>query len=329
MRSSAAVACRALVMLGCLVLIPLAAVSGSSLTGWVDTALQRNWPWPARSSAAQQAQPHFELMSPDEALWPENLPRRPRMAGAGCQQIGGSLKQACPAPPAAPARCGLSNLPAHPVAAASRARDPQVPHVICDPAVVSAGAEVPMDCRNGVCRLVDTSIGRPLPGPSRPERRISGAERPPDPLPAIQTRLPAPAASPAGPPSRLQPVEQATLAPRTRLLETAASSPQATHPTSGSAQAFPSAPVTRRAPAPRTQSEQGDPFSQLGQRLQQLGATYYLLEHWGDGQYRFYCRVATAGNPRLTEDFEQIDADPLRAMGRVVEQVEAWRSGLP
>lgn len=65
-------------------------------------------------------------------------------------------------------------------------------------------------------------------------------------------------------------------------------------------------------------------------RLRELGATYYRLEMWGDGQelYRFYCKVAVGGNADYTHCFEASDADPLQAMRQVLQRVESWRGGL-
>jgi len=65
------------------------------------------------------------------------------------------------------------------------------------------------------------------------------------------------------------------------------------------------------------------------QRLRELGATYYLLETFGDG-YRFYCEVALAGNTNTGHNrvFQATDSDPLQAMKKVLDQVEPWRAGL-
>jgi hypothetical protein len=62
-------------------------------------------------------------------------------------------------------------------------------------------------------------------------------------------------------------------------------------------------------------------------RLKQLGATYYLLEPWGDRMdaFRFYCKVAIGGNPHVTRSFENVDRDPLKAMGTVLQQIEDWQ----
>jgi hypothetical protein len=72
-----------------------------------------------------------------------------------------------------------------------------------------------------------------------------------------------------------------------------------------------------------------DRFTVMERRLREVGATYYLLETWGNDSeyYRFHCKMAIANNPTHTRQFEATDTDPLRAMGRVVEQVEAWRAG--
>jgi hypothetical protein len=81
-------------------------------------------------------------------------------------------------------------------------------------------------------------------------------------------------------------------------------------------------------PAPRP-LDTGDRFTAMERKLRQYGATYYLLETWGnEGQlYRFHCRMAISNNPNYTRQFEATDRDALRAMSQVVERVEAWRAG--
>lgn len=73
-----------------------------------------------------------------------------------------------------------------------------------------------------------------------------------------------------------------------------------------------------------------DPFRTVQERLRQLGATYYLLEAWGNDQqvYRFYCKMAIGGSADYTRCFEATNADPLQAMQQVLQQVEANRDGL-
>jgi hypothetical protein len=64
----------------------------------------------------------------------------------------------------------------------------------------------------------------------------------------------------------------------------------------------------------------------IPKRLKDLGATYYVLESWGNDQqlYRFYCRMAVAGSSDYTQCFEATDANPQQAMQRVLRQVESW-----
>ncbi len=75
--------------------------------------------------------------------------------------------------------------------------------------------------------------------------------------------------------------------------------------------------------------EAPDRFTTMERRLREYGATYYLLETWGkDGElYRFHCKMAVGNNPNYTRHFEATDSDALKAMGQVLERVEAWRAG--
>jgi len=70
-------------------------------------------------------------------------------------------------------------------------------------------------------------------------------------------------------------------------------------------------------------------FREIQARLQELGATYYLLETWGSEKllFRFYCRMAVGGNPDHTYYFEAVNSDPLQAMQEVLQRVEQWRGG--
>jgi hypothetical protein len=85
-------------------------------------------------------------------------------------------------------------------------------------------------------------------------------------------------------------------------------------------------PVPPKAPA--CAAAVGAGFRDIPERLQELGATYYLLESWGNEQelYRFYCKMAVAGNADYTHCFEAIHADPLQAMRQVLRQVETWKT---
>ncbi len=80
------------------------------------------------------------------------------------------------------------------------------------------------------------------------------------------------------------------------------------------------------APADAAQAE---PFTSMERKLREYGATYYLLETWGNDRemFRFHCKMAIGNDPNYTRHFEAIDHDALRAMHQVVNRVEAWRAG--
>jgi hypothetical protein len=82
-------------------------------------------------------------------------------------------------------------------------------------------------------------------------------------------------------------------------------------------------------PANQAAAEKEDPFLKIQNRLRTLGASYYLLETWGNDQrlYRFYCEMAVAGDTGFTRCFEATNADPIGAMQAVLSQVEDWRTG--
>ena len=67
-----------------------------------------------------------------------------------------------------------------------------------------------------------------------------------------------------------------------------------------------------------------DPYVSIQERLRRLGATYYLLESWGNDRqmYRFYCKMAIGGSAAYTRCFEATDANPLQAMRQVLRQIE-------
>ena len=81
-------------------------------------------------------------------------------------------------------------------------------------------------------------------------------------------------------------------------------------------------PVTN-APPPA-----GGAFVEIQERLRGLGATYYRLESWGAEQrlFRFQCAMMLGGSPNLTQHFEATDNDPMRAMSKVLADVEAWKT---
>jgi hypothetical protein len=68
-------------------------------------------------------------------------------------------------------------------------------------------------------------------------------------------------------------------------------------------------------------------YDGIPERLEQLGATYYVLESWGNNLelYRFHCKMAVTDSADYTRCFEATDADPHQAMQQVLQQVESWR----
>ena len=83
------------------------------------------------------------------------------------------------------------------------------------------------------------------------------------------------------------------------------------------------------SPTPATVEVQADRFSRIQKRLRALGATHYALETWGSqGElYRFQCRMAAGHQPGYSRQFEATDADAVRVMQTVLDDVEAWKAG--
>lgn len=164
-------------------------------------------------------------------------------------------------------------------------------------------------------------LNEPLPPSAVTQPLVTVQEVVPASAPAVYGRAPIPAmlalarpSAASGESSRLfEGTADGTLAPAAAPPATANSGPET---------AFP--PV-----ATPPSSGHIDQFTAIQQRLQQLGATYYLLETWGSDRnlYRFYCTMAVGGNANYTRCFEQTDRDPLQAMAKVLSEVEAWRAG--
>jgi hypothetical protein len=93
--------------------------------------------------------------------------------------------------------------------------------------------------------------------------------------------------------------------------------------------------VPRRAAEPSaTEGERlvaGKPeLREIQWRLQQLGATHYvleLLEAWKEQPqaYHFCCTVAVTRGGDQTQTFEATADEPRPAMANVLRQVERWR----
>ena len=74
---------------------------------------------------------------------------------------------------------------------------------------------------------------------------------------------------------------------------------------------------------------QSSQFEEIHSQLQRLGVTYYVLErqHCQRPLYRFYCRLPESDEARDYRQFEAVDEDPVRAMRRVLLEVERYRCG--
>jgi hypothetical protein len=84
-----------------------------------------------------------------------------------------------------------------------------------------------------------------------------------------------------------------------------------------------------RGPEADSPVESDEPIKVIEKRLQELGATYYRLECWGENRdvYHFFCKMPIGGNPNFTRYFDDTQTRPGQAMRNVLEQIETWRSG--
>lgn len=77
-------------------------------------------------------------------------------------------------------------------------------------------------------------------------------------------------------------------------------------------------------PAPLAPAE--DRLTQVQERLKQLGAYYILLESMQSPSpsYRFHVALGSGASDSTGRRFEASDSQPMRAMERVLAEVEAW-----
>ena len=264
MQSSTTVACRALVMLACLIVIPLAAVFGTSLPKLVKALLEGRRGERAASAGdvLAEAPPFGSTRDPappsgpsdgtPAPAWPRDdlnvAPGWPTGPMARDSTPTGGLESVLAGVPARPLRSGT----------ALASFESQV-----EPPLRSASSDWP----------------DPFPPEPHPDARTDR-----DLVPVVE-------------------------AGRFR----------SAGPASGG-------PVAESTPP---QSPPGsDQFALIRRRLDELGATYYRLESWGnEGRlYRFYCRMAIGGSPNYTRYFEAKDPDALGAMAKVLREVESWRA---
>jgi hypothetical protein len=103
-----------------------------------------------------------------------------------------------------------------------------------------------------------------------------------------------------------------------------------TAPTTANLEAVPSLSVVEpSADSPNTAAASIQ-FRDIQDRLRDWGATYYVLESWGNDQplYRFYCKMAVGNSNDYVHCFEATHTDPFQAMLQVLRQVEAWRQAV-
>jgi hypothetical protein len=93
-----------------------------------------------------------------------------------------------------------------------------------------------------------------------------------------------------------------------------------------------SSPAATSGPSATSQQTPGGAASetveQLIRRLEQMGAVVMRLERQpGAAGYLFRCELPLPHNPRYHRFFQAGDAEPARAIQRVIRDVEAWKAG--
>ncbi len=312
-RHSSGTVLRAVVILAVLAALPMLALGSAVLPDSVRDWFSRYWPAvkPATAPAPLSA-PQFEPV-PATAVPPLNStapwqsggdkanPADPRVGPSGLIAHDNSTQGYAPAAsynPTAPAPLGVSDRVADRAAAGGQMPATSAP--VDDARSPAVPAHRPVSAASAWSEEASRAAAR------RPDDR--GPSVMPVSYQAVSGELPTAAAA-------MEPPRQSDLPMPS--VETPAAVPSAT------VGALPSDTL-----GDRNQSEQ---FQSFQRRLHDLGATYLLLETWGERQqlYRCFCKVAIGGNPNCTRHFEATDADPLRALAAVTEQVEQWRQGQP
>ena len=317
MESSAVVAFRALIMVACLVLVPLAAIFGSAFPEVVKANLVDRF-WPGRkqqvahnaaeaprfgdSSSFNQNVANGSRAAAHEAApaWPTGGGNSPSTVRAVGSERGGEITRATPAQFSAPAE---SSPPAWPPAGNGHLATQKAEGL--DAAMQNQNA--PSDRPAPTRRLAS---GNPLAS----SERLTPAQRQ---VPAGRAAFEDRTANQA---SEDLPVRQIPYAAEpdqerpsayTRVIE----NPLAADTSS-----------QRDAPAGRPAAVQSADFKATERRLRQYGAAYYRLETVGKNglEYRFFCMMPTSGGVQNPRHFEAVDSDPLVAMTRVADDVQAW-----
>lgn len=321
-QSTTAVALRALVMLSCLVVLPLMAVFGDSIRQWAEPLLEENSPLALLTGGREQDSANDSL---------EEAPRfEPLASNAQASMMGGQFGAMGLAPGGsdpATARAPAAHLPAQsaPRSLAGSA-SPTAPSRLASPERLAPPARI----SSTGARALPSPPNQPGARPTRPDasgrNQASGSS-----VTAAGYDRAAwpPAASPSHRGEQVMPAgyDAASPGPAARSLDSAlGGSGQrngGVHPAG-----FSSGRDAASADAGYARLSDDQQLAAMHQRLRELGATYLLLETWGEQRqaFRFYCKIAIAGNPHYTYRFEATDTDPIQAMRDVVDQVEQWRA---
>ncbi len=273
-QSSTVTTLRALVMIICVILIPLAAVCGTLYPGVMKALQNGRWPTMADFRSANNASRSDLSDAPSfvpKPVAPTATTNAPAMNATGPRLQGSGW-------PEQP-----STMPGQALARALRGGSD----------VVAVNYEVPVE----PAKVSSTEQSTTFPHAMRPGSKDFGraADQRLSQLPASENPVP-------------------------RLTSNT--------PTPGTATGAPAADGNYK-PAGKEPNSSNIDFTSIQERLKQLGATYYLLEAWGDNTdaFRFYCRMSIGGNPHVTRPFFCVDGDPLKAMANVLQQVEDWQKG--
>ncbi len=289
MQSSLGGVLRALVMLACIIVVPLFALWGTSLSDlakrFFDTRAGINAAAAGRPGASAQVAP----------------------AGINPVDRGGSTG-------------GLT-----------AGWQPNPPLMARNPASGSGAA----DSVGGTCSLQGCCPPNMAGGPQPPMARSfpSGTGRLPQIAPGRESALLVNEASdatrPLRPLRRSEGIVPTAFSEPSPLRGTEMGQPAADRALNADAQVSNTSPTSLAMGRPDSTSQTADGVLYIQQRLRALGAVQYRLQAWGTEReyYRFQCRVAIAGDPSAVRYFEAADADSLRAMSRVLQAVESWRSG--
>ena len=209
------------------------------------------------------------------------------------------------------------------------------------PTTLPAGLEAaPQGDLLGGNRLTATTQGPATPYEAETSSASQRADRRPDNRPPAQVSSIAaamdrlsgprsPSVNPSAAPSRVIPGRLVPVSGIEEIAQTQPTrSPTLPHQNGGQREETASSLEGDRWGNPGPPSAPVDRFASIQQRLRQLGATYYRLETWGDRgeEFRFQCRIGSGQDARSVRHFEAMDLDAVRAMVRVLGQVESLQA---